>query len=123
MLPVGSLGGTPRLRRLLGSLVIYHAMILLGAFFIIAGGSSGIERLIGAVLVGVGIAIEISILAWSASLTRAASTAKAELEPGRPALAPGSPRRVCIACGQASSDPAPTCPRCGRPMVSLGGTG
>ena len=110
----------PRLRRLAGPLVIYHAMILGGAFLIVVGASWGAWRLVGAVLVGVGIAVELSILAWSASLTRSASTRGRGFEPVRSTTAPIVPRRVCVACGYEGSAVPPTCPRCGRPVVSLG---
>jgi len=111
---------SPLLRRLAGPLVIYHAMILGGALLIVAGGSGGLWRLVGAVLVGAGIAVELSILAWSASLTRSASSRSSGAEPTRSSSAPGTFRRVCIACGHAGSETSPTCPRCGRPVVSLG---
>lgn len=109
----------PILRRLAGPLVIYHVMILIGAFLIIAGGSWGYWRLVGAVLVGAGIAVELSILAWSASLATSASTRTGEFDSTLPTSAPGAPRRICVACGQEGSVATLTCPRCGKPVVSL----
>ena len=110
----------PMLRRIVGPLVTYHAMILLGAFLIVAGGNWGYWRLVGAILVGAGVAVELSILAWSASLTRSASTRGGESASARSVPAPGAPRRTCVACGREGSAATRTCPRCGKPVISLG---
>ena len=110
----------PVLRKAAGPLILYHAMILSGAFLIVAWGGWGYWRLVGAVLVGAGIVVELSVLIWSASLTRSASIRTHQDRPTLPTSPPVGRRRVCVACGKVMSDDTPTCPRCGRPVVSLG---
>jgi len=111
------------LRKVGGPLLVYHAMIFAGAFLLITGARWGTWFLLGILLVVAGIAVELAILAWSASLTRSVRPAVESprgVEPG--ALAPSS-RRICVACGREGNPEAVVCARCGRSVVSLGSTG
>ena len=110
----------PLLRKLLGPLVLYHALILTGAFLLIAGGGLGSWRVVGAGLVAVGIALEVAILAWTASLTRLAATSLAPAGQSRGVLPLRRPRRVCLGCGKEGGEGVATCSQCGRAVVSLG---
>jgi len=116
----GRRGPRTLLRKVAGPLVAYHALILIGAFLVIAGGGWGPWRAVGAGLVGVGIALEVAILAWTAALTRSAAAEPTTM--GRSLAHPsrGGARRVCVACGREGVEGIATCPQCGKAVVSLG---
>lgn len=103
----------PLLKKLFGPLVVYHVLILFGAFLIVVANGWGTWRFVGIALVVLGISVEISILVWTASLARSASSDSSN--PPR-----GGVSRICVACGRKGSEPMRICPRCGREMVSLG---
>lgn len=92
-------------------LLVYHLLIFLGAYFVVAGvleGSFGSE-LVGGALVGAGIAVEVAVLVWSAGLTRRAA---AEAVAERP-RDPGMGGRRCYRCDWRGDAPGAVCPRCG----------
>lgn len=110
------------MRRVAGPLLVYHALILFGAFLLLAGGPWEPWRGVGAVLVAAGILVEVSILTWSASLSRSARD-RGDVASRASKESPGeSARWICLACGRAVREKSSTCPRCGRPVVSLGST-
>lgn len=107
-------------RQLMGPLVVYHALILGGAFLIVVAGGWGIWQIVGVALVVLGISVEVAVLAWTASLTRTAAR-----ESPSPAGPWASPRpdeasRICVACARKSRERTRICPQCGRATVSLG---
>ncbi len=116
---------TPRsvLRRIGGPLLLYHALVLVGAFFLITGvlDARPTWEGVGAALVVVGIGVEGGVLVWSARLARAA----AETSPTRPVgpatPTPDLPHWLCPRCGARASGRYPTCPRCGAQRLRVYG--
>lgn len=108
------------IRKLLGPLLANHALILIGAFFLVSGLHRGLAtwESIGVALASAGIAIEVAVLAWAAALIR--DRARRAMTPGADGrVAASNPRRVlCLSCGWAGLLRLPAlCPRCGRPTV------
>jgi hypothetical protein len=108
------------LRTVIVPLAVNHALILIGAFLLLAGSRWGTWSVLGAVLVGAGVSIEIAILVWSASLTRSASVRRAAIGPALTRPSRESHRRVCVSCGRVEAEGNSTCSRCGRVVVSVG---
>lgn len=122
--------GTPTgpsrlMRRVTGPLLAYHALILLGAFVLVWGAAYGSrsEVVIGSVLIGAGIALELAIVAWTASLTRDAARSRGTSGTlaGAPAVPGSFDRWLCTGCGRRAEQKLGICPRCGRSMIWLGG--
>ena len=115
---------TPRpiLRRVGGPLLLYHVLILVGAYFVFWGYANGSRTLevLGVLLVSTGIVTELTVLAWSANLTRR-SASRVHGTPGRPPQQPGPTRELaswqCVRCGRIGSGAILTCPSCGGPAV------
>lgn len=110
----------PVLRKVVGPLVIYHALILLGAFLILASGLRGLGLTVGAILVGAGISMDIAVIVWSASLTRRAARQQRTSYQLRGDRRAGPGRTLCPACGRMGTEGTVTCPRCGRTVIQLG---
>ena len=92
-------------------LIVYHLLIFLGAYFVVAGvleGSFGSE-LVGGALVGAGVAVEVCVLIGSARLTRRAATG--ELRESPRDVATGE--RRCYRCDWRGNAAGIVCPRCG----------
>ena len=123
MRPSTSGAGTAGMTRLLlGPLLVNHVLILAGAFLIVDGFQAGFptRELAGATILGIGIAIEMAVVMWSASLIRQRSatfpTNDANVKSGtsRPAVQD----HLCPRCGvRAPSIPGRCCSRCGFPLV------
>lgn len=114
----------PLLRRVGGPLVLYHALILAGAYLLVLGftSSSPVYEMAGVALVVWGIVTEGVILVWSASLTRRAATpapTPGEVGAASAAQLGNRPSRLCVRCGQTSAGESSTCPRCGGPAVRV----
>jgi hypothetical protein len=121
MTNVPASGPTSVLRRVGGPLVLYHALILLGAAVLIHGLFAGTMawEWAGAGLVVAGIGVEVGILLWSAGLSRQAGRSGADL----PARSAG-PESVsgewwlCVSCGRLGPFArASICPRCGHTLI------
>lgn len=118
----GSYGSPSVVMRLAAPpLLAYHALILVGAYVVVRGDTSGSLLLlgIGLAMVVAGILTELAVLAWSAGLTRHSAALPSarptrEVEPGRSGPAA---RRICWSCGWSGDGPGTICPRCARPLV------
>jgi len=114
----------PILRIIGGPLLLYHALILGGAFLLVFGYARGVGsfEILGIVLAAAGVLTEGLIVAWAARLTRKAagrgSVSESAGAPGTEPPLPG-PRRVCVRCGRAGKLGAYTCARCGAPCVGV----
>ena len=110
------------LRRIGGPLLLYHILILVGAYLIVLGfiGHTQADQFAGWVLVAVGVCVEGAVVWWSATLTKRAA--------GRASLAKGirleslprtdrTLRWLCVRCGQDGIERSTVCPRCGGPVV------
>jgi hypothetical protein len=107
-------------RRALGPLLAYHALILLGAYLVVAGSAGSMPDWIpvGLGLIGAGIVVAIGVLAWASLLTRRAGR-RGHAAPGSSPSTVRETRWLCWACGWHSESPEGTCPRCGKPMVAV----
>lgn len=110
----------PRAGRWLVLLAAAHALILVGAFFLIEGARQGLTTwvAVGTASVVVGIALELAVAVWSATTIRRLS---ARSGGGPPLRANGSiplRRVLCPHCGwMGQSVGGAACARCGRPVV------
>lgn len=97
------------LRRVIGPLLAYHALVLAGGFLLVLGVVQGstLERDVGAGVLAAGVATAVAVLAWSARLARAP----------RSAGSVGPVPRVCPRCGRTGPDGRTVCDRCGAPLV------
>jgi len=113
------------LRTIAGPLLIYHALLLGGAFLLIRGNVLGSlpSLLAGAALIVGGIAVEIAILYWAAGLIRASarSHAVAEGTDSVREVAPVTGRWLCTVYGWKGDSRRQVCPRCGRLMIRISG--
>lgn len=114
---------SPRsLRRVVGPLVGYHLLLLIGAYFALRGAIEGAEPSLaaGLSLVVLGIALEVALLVWSARLIRAQAAARTSPTGPRARAPPGDERfaRFCWRCGWRGPGPIRTCPRCGGVLVA-----
>lgn len=113
-------GRTSWFRFPIGPLLAGHALLLVGAYFLItssAGGSSG-ELELGAALAAAGAGIEGAVLAKSGAIARRAALVAAAGSAGRsPAFPPVGPS-ICLQCGwRGVPDLSRLCPRCRHPTV------
>jgi len=109
------------MRKVSAPLLAYHALILLGAALLIWGAEGGdaTRVTVGAILVGAGIAVELAVLGWSASLAR--SPPSSETRPRDAVADPAELGRwICVGCGQKATQRGAICSRCGRSMIWLG---
>lgn len=106
----------------LSVLLVNHALILGGAFLLVAGsgGRQSLWEATGASLVVVGIGIEVALIGWSASLARRARPDRLDPAVRGPETTNSSARHLCLACGWSGpADVAGICPNCHRPMVRM----
>lgn len=109
-------------RLVLGPLLANHLMILLGAYFLVAGTSGGRPGWIslGASLVGTGIGIELAVLWWSASLVHRSARVERSQPEIAGASAPSADRSLCPYCGWSGRTRAfAACARCNRPTIRM----
>jgi hypothetical protein len=95
--------------------VLYHGLILVGAYLLVVGYIDGLRwyEAAGGVLVALGIVVQGAVLAWLAKLSR-----KASIESPEPGAGVGGPSRwLCVRCGRKAGTPTFACPECGGPMV------
>lgn len=108
-------------RKVGGPLVLYHALVLFGAYLTIRGILDGepADEYVGVGVIIGGIAVEAAVLAWSAGLTRrAAAVARTVGESG----ADRTPERragtaQCVRCAWEGVAEGSVCPRCGGFLV------
>jgi len=103
------------------ALVVDHAALLGGAYALIVGfrGSHPVETEVGGVLIGLGIVLELAVIAFCIGRVRAAAR-----RPNRswPSARPDRPsaltvKAVCRTCGWRETTLRTTrCPRCYRPV-------
>lgn len=107
-------------RRIFGPLVMYHLLVLAGGFCTIYAISVGPRWLLvlGIPLIGLGLAVQWTIVAWSVGVAREAARTREE----HPALYRSERRATgfltsCVRCGWSGTSELGTCPRCGNPLV------
>lgn len=103
------------LRRVVLPLMANHVLILVGAWFLVSSDLAHrtTAAAVGASVLAGGIAIELAVLLWSASLVRAAARSTR----GTPA-ASMQQRSRCISCGWSGvRRVGAPCPRCSKPIV------
>ena len=112
----------PVLRRVGPPLLLYHALILAGAYLVVLGyvdHSAGYEGA-GAILIASGVALLAAVLAWSARLSRRAAHPSAVpvlRASGMEQPGPERSRWLCVRCGRRTDRPAFSCPDCGGSLV------
>lgn len=109
------------IRTIVGPLLAYHILILVGALFVVAGirQDNLSWEWVGVFLVIAGVATMIAVLWWAASLARRNWTALGP--PSRELPEPNTTERrsVCGSCGWMGISRTPTCPRCRKPVVRM----
>ena len=100
------------------SLVLYHALVLVGGALVVLGAlGKGLAWIaIGTPLFVAGVALQLAIVRWSVRKARWAAANRAVLRPG-PRSTPRSTYRLCPACGWTGERPGPLCQRCSRVTV------
>jgi ribosomal protein L40E len=111
-------------RTVVGPLVAYHVLILVGAYLIVLGYVENVRvfEVAGIGFVVVGVLTELWVLRWSAGITRRAARPGTGDPIGKSEStgAATAQQSVCLRCG--ARDPTGvrrTCRRCGNPMVRL----
>lgn len=121
MPPQGPTGHRGLVGRALGALLVDHLLILLGAYLLVEStlSSSASELRAGVALVVAGVAVEVAVLGWTASLARrAALVLQRPRTEDRDSTTLSLPRSACLSCGWAGAAPrGAVCPRCYRPTV------
>lgn len=97
------------MRRAIGPLLAYHALVLAGGFLLVIGvvQRSTMERDVGAAVLAAGVATAVAVLVWSARLARSPGSTGAV----------GPVPRVCPRCGRQGTEGRTVCDRCGAPLV------
>jgi hypothetical protein len=104
----------------LGPLLAAHVLILTGAFLLVTRTSVGGLNWAfgGSAAVAAGVASEVSVLLWCASLVRAARAAAGPRSDARAESASLEIRALCPGCGWVGPrPPSGLCPRCRRATV------
>ncbi len=116
-----SMGPRPILRKLGGPLLLYHILILAGAYLVVLGiiDGSPLLQVVGVVSIVAGVVTEAAVLAWSAQLVRRAASAKdgSDRETAQPAEASSLRGQLCVRCGWSGRDTGHICPRCAGLLV------
>jgi hypothetical protein len=110
----GRPAGRHWLRLLAGPLLVYHALILIGAYLLVVGILQGpvAYEYVGATLIAGGVVVELTILVWTAGLVRGSvGASRAEEAP----TGDDRERRGCARCGWSGENRGSVCPRCGGP--------
>ncbi len=115
-------GGSARrsiTRVLLGPLLGYHLLILVGAAILVTSLLSGNRDLevLGGSLVAAGIAVQLVVLHWTFTLARGARSSPIFETSSSLGGDPGVGRWFCPHCGWSGSARARLCPVCYRPTV------
>lgn len=120
-------GPSALMRKAGGPLVLYHVLILLGAFVLLRGVflSAPAWEVVGGGLIVAGILVEASILYWTAGLARGGVPAAPHPpEPGAHANHDVRERWFCLGCARIGPPtPGAICPRCGRSMIPWAASG
>jgi uncharacterized membrane protein len=117
----GTVALKAQVRRVVGPLLSYHVLLLVGAFLLVDGYGRGQESwvAIGVTLIIVGIVVEIAVLGWAASLARHSPAASVPKSPDPNSSTLPRPQRLCTSCGWKGRVRSPLCPRCQRLTVPL----
>ncbi len=122
-----SAGPSVLMRKVGGPLLLYHVLILLGAFVLLRGVfvASVAWEAVGSGLIVGGILVEASILYWTAGLARAGVSAGLPPPvPGARAVPDVRERWFCLGCARIGPPtPGAICPRCGRSMIPWAASG
>ncbi len=110
----------PRPLDVLPSLLVYHVLILLGAFLAVFGIFRGLDLWLaaGLALVAGGIAVQAAVLVRSGRAARSGSPIW-ESAPTTQAYDGGSARSFCASCGWNGGSTGLLCPRCRKPLARL----
>jgi hypothetical protein len=108
------------LRKVAGPLVLYHVLLLTGAFLLLDGRKLGNASWEGCgwVLILSGILLEVGILVWTAGpLRTTAASLPSTVRSGSGAADRPLEVRLCAACGWMGHVRSRLCPRCARPTL------
>jgi hypothetical protein len=113
-------GPFPWLGRLWGPLLADHVLILVGAYFVIAGherGSAGSVAL-GASFVSAGVLLEAVVVVWTARQVRRLGPGSVVPSGAAAILGTGRETARCFSCGWTGTPgPSRVCRRCGRATI------
>ena len=108
------------LQRVWVPLVLYHAMILVGAYCVFVGYAHGPRwfEALGGVLIASGIVVQGAVIGWSIRMVRTASIRSRGPNTSSRDTPLHSRCWQCIRCGKVGTGPDRACPACGGPTIA-----